>query len=36
LSDEEKKKRLGGTHCRVDDPAFYIYLGKAEYANDPS
>lgn len=35
LSDEEKKKRLGGTHSRVGDPAFYIYLGEAEYANDP-
>jgi hypothetical protein len=35
LSDEEKKKGFGGTHSRVGDPAFYIYLGDAEYANDP-
>lgn len=35
LSDEEKKKRLGGTHSRVGDPAFYIYLDEAAYANDP-
>jgi len=35
LSDEEKKKPFGGTHSRVGDPGFYIYLGEAQYANDP-
>jgi hypothetical protein len=35
LSDEEKKKRLGGAYSRVGDPAFYIYLGEPEYAKDP-
>ena len=35
LSEEEKKKRHGGTHSRAGDPSFYIYLGEAEYANDP-
>jgi YD repeat-containing protein len=35
LSEEQKKKALGGTQSRVGDPAFDIYLDEAAYANDP-
>jgi len=35
LSDEEKKKRWGGTHSIVSNNDFYIELDEAIYANDP-